>query len=59
MVTRDNRVVHCRTHLGRILKAGDTALGYDVSNANLNDTNFASLSAAHAARIPDVRGGGE
>jgi pantothenate kinase type III len=29
-------VIHCKTHLGNILKVGDIALGYDFGNSNLN-----------------------
>ncbi|CAH3020907.1 unnamed protein product [Porites evermanni] len=42
---------HCRTHLGHLLKTGDTALGYDFTCSNMNDDN---LSKMNAERIPDV-----
>ena len=31
---------HCRTHLGHILKAGDSVLGFDMTSTNVNDTNL-------------------
>ncbi|XP_059140421.1 60S ribosomal export protein NMD3-like [Physella acuta] len=42
---------HCRTHLGHILKVGDTVLGFDFSNANLNHQHFEQMKAD---KIPDV-----
>lgn len=42
---------HCRTHLGHLLKTGDTALGFDFTSANLNDSNLNRMSTD---RIPDV-----
>ncbi len=33
----NDRTGFARTHLGRLLHAGDMALGYDVANANLGD----------------------
>ncbi|OZJ04343.1 hypothetical protein BZG36_02381 [Bifiguratus adelaidae] len=40
-----------RTHLGALLKAGDTAMGYDISRSNFNDDNF---DAMDRAALPDV-----
>lgn len=34
---------HCRTHLGHIIKPGDSVLGFDVSNSNVNDKNFEKI----------------
>lgn len=42
---------HCRTHLGHVLSAGDTVVGFDFSAANLNDPN---LELMHKDSIPDV-----
>lgn len=42
---------HCRTHLGHILSAGDTVVGFDFSTANLNDSNIESMKKDN---IPDV-----
>lgn len=43
--------VHTRTHLGAILKPGDSVLGYSLADANTNDTNFDKLPED---AIPDV-----
>jgi len=42
---------HCRSHLGHLLRAGDTVLGYDFSSCNLNDSNLEELKGD---KIPDV-----
>ena len=42
---------HCRTHLGHLLNIGDTALGFDVRSANLNDEHFEKMKQD---RLPDV-----
>lgn len=46
-----NYIYHTRTHLGAVLRPGDTALGYHLTVANFNSDEFARLSAD---RIPDV-----
>ncbi|XP_063243465.1 60S ribosomal export protein NMD3 [Bacillus rossius redtenbacheri] len=43
--------VHSRTHLGHILKPGDSVLGYALGDSNVNDPSFERLDAA---RVPDV-----
>jgi len=35
--------VHCRTHLGHVLNVGDSVLGFDLANANLNDANLEKM----------------
>jgi len=42
---------HCRTHLGHLLSAGDTVIGFDFTTTNLNDTN---LELMKAENIPDI-----
>ncbi|XP_070533793.1 60S ribosomal export protein NMD3-like [Ptychodera flava] len=42
---------HCRSHLGHLLKPGDTVLGFDFVNSNVNDSN---LDRMKADKIPDV-----
>ncbi|XP_057300825.1 LOW QUALITY PROTEIN: 60S ribosomal export protein NMD3-like [Hydractinia symbiolongicarpus] len=42
---------HCRTHLGHLLSAGDTVIGYDFTTTNLNDPN---LELIKKDNIPDV-----
>eukprot|EP00003_Mantamonas_plastica_P001873 TRINITY_DN11341_c0_g1_i12.p1 TRINITY_DN11341_c0_g1~~TRINITY_DN11341_c0_g1_i12.p1 ORF type:complete len:458 (+),score=156.84 TRINITY_DN11341_c0_g1_i12:139-1512(+) len=39
-----------RTHLGNLLKPGDSVLGYDLTASNFNDDNFDNLKFA----VPDV-----
>merc|ERR1711993_29821 len=43
--------VHCRTHLGHLLQPGDTVMGFDLKNSNVNDPN---LEKAAADKVPDV-----
>ncbi|MBW0487694.1 hypothetical protein O181_027409 [Austropuccinia psidii MF-1] len=47
----DDVIFHTRTHMGGILKPGDTVMGYHISNSNFNDSNFDGLNAT---RIPEV-----
>lgn len=46
-----NDLIHCRTHMGHLLKPGDTVLGFDLGNANVNNVSFDKL---RKDRIPDV-----
>jgi nonsense-mediated mRNA decay protein 3 len=46
----DNQI-HTRSHLGNILKPGDSVLGYNLIDANINDPNFEKLKTDN---IPDV-----
>ncbi|CAD6240535.1 GSCOCG00008833001-RA-CDS [Cotesia congregata] len=43
--------IYSRTHLGHVLKEGDSVLGYAISDSNINDSNFEKLSPND---IPDV-----
>ena len=45
---------HSRTHLGHLLKPGDTCLAFDVSGANINEDNFDKLEKNNSHKIPDV-----
>lgn len=47
---RNDDRVHAVTHLGRILRAGDTVLGYDIASANLPDGEASKLCGS----FPDV-----
>lgn len=47
----DDSTVHVRSHLGNLLKPGDTVLGYDLRDANVNNGDFEKLSAD---TIPNV-----
>lgn len=44
-------VYHTRTHLGAVLQAGDTVLGYHLGKSNLNSDNWDSIPDE---RKPDV-----
>lgn len=45
-----------RTHLGGVLHAGDSAMGYHVSGTNFNNRHFEALEQrnAYSSHIPDV-----
>ncbi|KAJ1799062.1 ribosome-binding protein, partial [Coemansia sp. RSA 2399] len=43
-VGRNDDVIIVRSHLGGILKVGDSVLGYDLLTANINDNNFDRLN---------------
>jgi nonsense-mediated mRNA decay protein 3 len=43
--------VHCRSHLGHLLSTGDSVLGFDMGNTNVNDPNFDKLKPDS---IPDI-----
>lgn len=47
----DQAEIHTRTHLGGILKPGDSVLGYSLSENNINDVHFENLDSDS---IPDV-----
>eukprot|EP00118_Oscarella_pearsei_P013320 m.105562 g.105562 ORF g.105562 m.105562 type:complete len:501 (+) comp37230_c0_seq10:145-1647(+) len=43
--------VYCKTHLGHLLKAGDTVLGFDLANSNVNNDYLSRVPSRH---VPDV-----
>ena len=45
-----------RTHLGAILHAGDSVMGYHLTGTNFNNPQFEALedNSAYASQIPDV-----
>lgn len=43
--------IHTKTHLGHLLKTGDSVLGYNLCDSNVNDVNFDKLDRSS---IPDV-----
>lgn len=47
----NENLIHTRTHLGHLLKVGDSVLGYNVSDSNVNNKAFESLKPES---IPDV-----
>eukprot|EP00456_Euglypha_rotunda_P079185 TRINITY_DN7599_c0_g1_i15.p1 TRINITY_DN7599_c0_g1~~TRINITY_DN7599_c0_g1_i15.p1 ORF type:complete len:578 (-),score=70.43 TRINITY_DN7599_c0_g1_i15:27-1760(-) len=42
------------THLGHLLKSGDTVLGYDLSHANLTDEALKSIKSKHLRKFPEI-----
>jgi nonsense-mediated mRNA decay protein 3 len=51
---QNDTVYFTRTHLGRVLKPGDSCLGYLVSSVNFNDDDLRPLKSMRNAYIPDV-----
>lgn len=47
----DDAIFHTRTHLGAVLKPGDTVLGYLFANSNFNSDVLETVSDA---RLPEV-----
>lgn len=43
--------IHTRTHLGHVLKPGDSVLGYNIEDSNINDVHFDKLDKNV---VPDV-----
>ncbi|KAH8276347.1 60S ribosomal export protein NMD3 [Drosophila bipectinata] len=43
--------IHTRSHLGHLLKVGDSVMGYNTGEANINDPEFEKLSPE---QVPDV-----
>jgi len=52
----NNKTYYTRTHLGGVLHAGDSVLGYHLTGTNFNNPHFEQLelSNAYASTIPDV-----
>ncbi|CAG8499045.1 5817_t:CDS:2 [Funneliformis mosseae] len=48
---KNDKTFFARSHLGGILNAGDTALGYDLTSSNFNDNAFDTLNRNS---LPDV-----
>jgi nonsense-mediated mRNA decay protein 3 len=49
---RNDTQFFCRTHLGHLLKPGDSALGYDVATSNFGEDDLASFGSRR--QLPDV-----
>lgn len=49
----DNGTVVVKTHLGRVLRPGDVALGYDLRASNLTDPNL-EAAIARGYELPDA-----
>ena len=45
-----------RTHLGAVVRPGDSVMGYHLTGTNFNNPNYEALeeNPAHASHIPDV-----
>lgn len=43
--------IHTRSHLGHLLKVGDSVMGYNTGEANINDPEFEKLTPE---QVPDV-----
>ena len=50
-MSKNGQQFHTKTHLGHLLNIGDSALGFDFANANVNDDN---LDAIKPEDLPDV-----
>lgn len=46
--------IHCKTHLGHLLKPFDEVLAFDLKNSNVNDSNFEKLQGKANATEIDV-----
>ncbi|EFA82234.1 60S ribosomal export protein [Heterostelium album PN500] len=49
---RNDTTFFIRTHLGHLFNAGDLALGFDVSTANMNDNEFANIKSKQT--VPEI-----
>lgn len=47
-------IFHTRTHLGSLLKAGDTAAGYLLTSSNFNNDAWEQLSSQRGDMLPEV-----
>lgn len=47
----NDNTIHTKTHLGHLLKPGDSVLCYNLEDANINDDNFDKLNKD---RVPDL-----
>ncbi|XP_037936167.1 60S ribosomal export protein NMD3 [Teleopsis dalmanni] len=47
----NENTTHTRSHLGHLLKVGDSVLGYNLGDTNLNDPEFEKLTSDE---IPDI-----
>ncbi|KAI1078195.1 NMD3-domain-containing protein [Whalleya microplaca] len=52
----NDKTYFARTHLGGLLHAGDSVMGYMLTGTNFNSEQFEALEQSHtyASRIPDV-----
>lgn len=52
----NDKTYFCRTHLGSVLHAGDSVMGYQLTGTNFNNTQFDDIenSSTYSSQIPDV-----
>lgn len=50
-LTTTSQQVHTKTHLAHLLNVGDSVLGFDMANANINDENVDNIKEE---KLPDV-----
>ncbi|KAK5083769.1 ribosome-binding protein [Lithohypha guttulata] len=52
----NDKTYFCRTHLGSVLHAGDSVMGYQLTGTNFNNSQLDDIekSNAYASQIPDV-----
>jgi len=52
----NDKTYFCRTHLGSVLHAGDSVMGYQLTGTNFNNSQFDDIenSSTYASQIPDV-----
>lgn len=52
----NDRTYFCRTHLGSVLHAGDSVMGYQLTGTNFNNSQLEDIenSSTYASQIPDV-----
>jgi len=49
----DNQI-HTRSHLGHLLKPGDTVLAFDMASANINEPFYEKYANNNADKLPDA-----
>ena len=52
----NDKTYFCRTHLGSVLHAGDSVMGYQLTGTNFNNAQFDDIenSSTYSSQIPDV-----
>lgn len=43
--------IHTKTHLGHVLRIGDSVMGYNLKDSNINDDNFERLDESNVAEV--------
>uniref|UniRef100_A0A0A9Y8T2 60S ribosomal export protein NMD3 n=1 Tax=Lygus hesperus TaxID=30085 RepID=A0A0A9Y8T2_LYGHE len=47
----DDAMIHTRTHIGHLLKVGDSVLGYNIHDCNVNNDHFEKLDRDKVADV--------